>query len=114
MILFGEGFIREWCFIKHILDLFCLVIGMDINTEKSLILCNCLYLEVEVHIGWLFVLCMDSIDNGLKYLGYQLKPNDYRVVDWLWLVKKIKERINCCATSRLVLVKAVLKSILVY
>jgi hypothetical protein len=74
---------------------------------------------VEAHIGQLFVFYIDSIDNGMKYLGYQLKPNDYRVIDWLWFAKNIEERINCSCYMCLSLggtldfVKALLETILV-
>lgn len=29
-----------------------------------------------------------------KYLGYTLKPNNYVKVDWLWLLARIKKRVN--------------------
>jgi hypothetical protein len=30
----------------------------------------------------------------MKYLGFFLKPNNYRVNDWMWLLKKIEKRIE--------------------
>jgi hypothetical protein len=27
---------------------------------------------------------------GIKYMGFQLKPNDYQKVDWRWLLEKLK------------------------
>jgi len=35
-----------------------------------------------------------EIKEGLKYLGFRLKPNDYKSADWMWLVEKIESRIN--------------------
>ena len=31
---------------------------------------------------------------GFKYLGFFLKPNNYRVKDWFWHIKKIEKRIS--------------------
>jgi hypothetical protein len=59
------------------------------------------------------------LDKGVKYLGFHLKPNDYKYVDCVFLIKKIEAKISCwchggCRGGRLVLVKLVLESILVY
>ena len=57
---------------------------------------------------------------GLKYIGFHLKPNSYSSQDWMWLYKKIEDRIGCwiykflSREGRLVLLKAVLQSISVY
>lgn len=34
------------------------------------------------------------LEEGIKYLGFQLKPNDYRKQNWMWLVTKIKKKIK--------------------
>lgn len=48
VLLFGDGIVRGWWAFKEILETFCLKIGMEINANKSLILCNELPNEVEV------------------------------------------------------------------
>jgi hypothetical protein len=56
----------------------------------------------------------------MKYLGFYLKPNGYRIMDWNWLIEKIEKRISnwtflwLSLGGRLVLVKSVLQSIHVY
>jgi hypothetical protein len=56
----------------------------------------------------------------MKYLGFSLKPNGYRVADWNWLSEKIAKRISnwtfqwLSLGGRFVLVKFVLQSIPVY
>jgi hypothetical protein len=56
----------------------------------------------------------------LKYLGFNLKPNDYKKEDWLWLLKKLEKRLQIWShrwlsrAGRLVLVKSILESIPVY
>jgi hypothetical protein len=60
------------------------------------------------------------LDEGLKYLGFQLKPNDYRKFDWLWLIEKLEKILKVWShrwlswVGRLVLVKVVLEVIPVY
>jgi hypothetical protein len=57
---------------------------------------------------------------GMKYLGFHLKPNNYKKVDWLWLIEKLEKRLNIWShkwlskVGRLVLVKFVLEAIPVY
>ena len=63
--------------------------------------------------------CID-INDGLKYLGYHIKPNDYKIKDWNWIIAKIERRINVwynrwlSRAGRLILIKSVLEAILVY
>lgn len=40
-----------------------------------------------------FPIDLQPVYNDLKYLGYFLNPNDYSIVDWLWLVKKVEKNI---------------------
>jgi len=60
------------------------------------------------------------LEDGFKYMGYFLKANCYRIVDWYKLVNKFEKRI-IHRTNRwlslggiLILVKAVLQNIPVY
>ena len=61
-----------------------------------------------------------SLDEGLKYMGFILKPNNYLKKDWLWLIEKLEKRLHAwshCWISRagcLILVKSVLEAIPVY
>ena len=61
-----------------------------------------------------------ALDEGVKYLGFYLKPNDYRKTDWLWLFVKLEKRIKIWShrwlsrVGRLVHIKLVLESNPVY
>ena len=61
-----------------------------------------------------------DLEKGFKYLGYFLKPNEYKVQDWHWLLEKFGKRIQnwtfrlLSIGGRLTLVKAVLINIPVY
>jgi hypothetical protein len=93
---------------------------MEINMNKYCILFNDLSDNLKRQIAQIFPMKMEPLDNGVKYLGFILKPNNYTKGDWQWLIKKIEDRINCWCHrwlsrgGRLVLVKSVLESILVY
>lgn len=58
-----------------------------------------------------------NFDNGLKYLGFHLKPNNYKKIDWIWLLEKIKKRLKVWRrrwlprVGRLVLIKSILEAI---
>jgi len=40
VLLFGEGMLKEWRIFKHIINSFCLAMGLEININKSLMLGN--------------------------------------------------------------------------
>ena len=71
-------------------------------------------------ISQLFPYKMTELDDGLKYLGYYLKPNCYMKEDWNWLIKKVENRISnwtfiyMSIGGRLIFAKSVLESIHVY
>ena len=63
---------------------------------------------------------MKTWDKAIKYHGCRVKPNKYLIKDWVWLVKKVEGGFhNRCYRwlslgGRLILVKSMLTSILVY
>ena len=34
------------------------------------------------------------MEEGLNYLGYNLKPSNYKIMDWLWMVDKYKRKLK--------------------
>ena len=60
------------------------------------------------------------LDDGLKYLGFFLKPNNYLKKDLVWLIEKLEKILHSWShrwlsrAGRLVLVKAMLEAIPVY
>jgi hypothetical protein len=34
------------------------------------------------------------LDEGVKYLGFNLKPDKYKKSDWAWLIQKVESRID--------------------
>ena len=89
--------------------------------DKKLSLSTHLLIEEEWKAHNLFFLYeRKTLDDGIKYLGFTLKPNDYRKEDWKWLLKKLDKRLNVWShwwlsrVGRLVLVKLVIEVIPVY
>ena len=93
---------------------------MEINFGKSTLSTHLLSEVERQEFLAFFPFSIGSMEEGMKYLGFYLKPNDYRKQEWVWLLDNMEKRLKqwshkwLSRASRLVLVKAVLESILVY
>jgi hypothetical protein len=93
---------------------------MEVSIDKSIMLSNFLSREVEAKMQELFPFKFEHIDYGFKYMGYFLNLNDYNILYWMWLLKKVEDRISCWCHKwlslggRLVLLKSMFESILIY
>jgi hypothetical protein len=120
IIIFYQGTTMELRSIKEILDIYCQAIGMEVNMVKSSKLFNELEDEIKTQIKYLFPINYSDLDQGIKYLGFKLEPNDYKYADWIWLHNKIEARSQYGATCGyhgvvvLYWLEAVLESIRVY
>jgi hypothetical protein len=71
-------------------------------------------------LGIIFPFQHLSFNGGLRYLGFNLKPNNYGKEDWRWKLSRIEQRITFWCNrwisrgGRLVLIKFVLEAILVF
>lgn len=114
------GTLEEWRSYKKILDFFCLVSGMNISYTKSLFLKHTFVAEVERSISVILPLQFIDMNGGTKYLGYFVKPTNYLLNDWYWLVRRFEQRIGHWSMrqlslgGRLTLAKAVLQNLGVY
>ena len=61
--------------------------------KSTVIMTGCTYQEQGTAME-LFAYVQIDISAGLKYLGYHIKQNDYKVNDWRWLIAKVERRIN--------------------
>ena len=111
---------REAEVIAGILELFSNATGMEINLEKSTLSTHLLGDdEIQLFSG-IFPYKLEVFENGLKYLGFVLKPNSYQKKDWLWLIQKMEKHLNIWChkwiskASILVMVKSILEAIPVY
>ena len=93
---------------------------MLINDQKSSILFSSVEVEFIQHFLSQLPFQIQGLDEGLKYLGFHLKPNDYRKTDWMWLLEKLEKILKGWSykwLSRariLVLIKSLLEAIPVY
>ena len=78
VVLFGNRSLEEWRFYKHILDIFCDGIGMPINESKSIFLEYGMEYTVTDQMKAIFLYSFQELDQGFKYLCFQLKPNNYK------------------------------------
>jgi hypothetical protein len=103
-----------------ILDLFSRATGMQINSSKSTLSTHFMDPEEVLIFKALFPFAKKPIDEGLKYLGFHLKPNSYTKSDWNWLLAKLEKRLKSwsfrwlSSVGRMILVKFVLEEIPVY
>ena len=104
----------------EIISLFYKASGLFVSINKSRFFPYKLDKVTLDGINFIFPYKTCELENRFKYLGYILKPNDYKVHDWHWLLEKFEKRIKkwtCRLLSiggRLTLIKVVLINIPIY
>ena len=94
--------------------------GMQPNNSKSIIIMTRLYAHEQGISLTTYAFTHNNIGDGLNYLGFHIKLNDYQIKDWNWLIAKEEQRINTwyhrwlSRAGCLVLIKSILEAILVY
>jgi hypothetical protein len=112
ILIFCDGSRRDIEKLCEGLILFKQATCMVINEQKSSITLSYLDGGESLYISTRLPFRVFELDEGLKYLGFQLKPNDYRKTDWMWLIAKLEKRLKCWShhwlsrAGHLVLVKA--------
>ena len=77
------------------LDLYKKATGMHITVEKSILSENGLPEEVKSRVRDELPYIVNPMEEGFKYVGFVIKPNDHSFKYWMWLYKKIEGRIGC-------------------
>ena len=94
VIIFCNGSRRDAGKLRDIFYLFNLATRTVINGGESMIITQNLD-EAEIkEYRNLFPFEIKGIDDGLKYMGFHLKPNIYKKVDWLWFLAKMEKILN--------------------
>jgi len=93
LILGGEEF-KDWLNFKTILTMFCTTSCMEVNCHKSVFLAQNIGSSLKQRLITEFNIMFINPEEGMKYLGFCLKPNGYKIVDWNWLIEKFVKRIN--------------------
>jgi hypothetical protein len=91
ILIFCDGSKRDADILTEGLTLFKLATSMIINAQKSNILFSRIEDEDIRHYLDILPFQTQTLEEGLKYLGFHLKPNDYRKNDWTWLLAKLEK-----------------------
>ena len=81
ILIFCNGSIREVEKLSEILHLFCKATWMQLNSHKYTITTFNLEEDITREFMELFPFQSYTLDEGLKYLGFRLKPNCYKKED---------------------------------
>ena len=120
VIIMSNASILEWQEIHALLNSFYVASDLEINLDKSMFHHFGVQQDLLSQLTTLFHYGVMRLSTGFKYLGYYLKIDSYKVVDWQWLLKKYEQRIchQCNHFLTLgciyVLIKAVLESQPIY
>lgn len=118
--LLYDGSKRDSTTIKSILALFEKDTSMVTNMHKSSLSMFSLPEDELVYEKYFFPFHSLPFEEGLKYMLFHLKQNDYRKGDWLWLIAKIEKMLKAWSyrwlsrADKLALIKSVLEAILVF
>jgi hypothetical protein len=109
--------LRDLASLKNSLTLFIQATRMTVNPEKSCLIINHCS-EAETHsLLNIIPVQQKTLGEGMKYLGFYLKPDFYRKEDWSWLIRKVEAKILIWVNhllsrgGRLVLIKVVMENI---
>eukprot|EP00253_Pinus_taeda_P021713 PITA_21713 len=111
---------KSWTCIHNILKKFQSASGILINRDKSKLFHNNSNEDLISWIASLLGCAQEPIDNGIKYLGFNLKAKGYRNQDWSWLIDRFYYRISgwewrfLSLAGRFILVQSVLSQLAVY
>ena len=94
IVMVNDGSEQSLSTLYEILLIFCKASGMKINDNKSSLYYSCLEEFEVISLQNIFTFPVDSIGQGMKYLGFHLKPCRYLLKDWDWLIIKVEKRIN--------------------
>ena len=92
ILIFCSRNVQDMNTLANILALFSTVTGMEINVGKSMLTTHRMDANEVGHATHCFPFIRVLLDDGLKYLGFSLKPNNYLKKDWVWLIKKLEKR----------------------
>jgi hypothetical protein len=91
VLIFCSGIRGDAEKLSTILDLFGRATGMQINAQKSTLSAHLMDEEETNCYKDIFPFEQQPFDDGLKYLGFHLKPNNYKKEDWSWLIAKLEK-----------------------
>eukprot|EP00253_Pinus_taeda_P033090 PITA_33090 len=94
ILIFLNGCIGDTTTLQNIFALFQQATGMMINESKSTITAVGCSQHESTYASHRFPFISLNLADGIKYLGYRLKPLGYRIADWTWLITKVEKRLQ--------------------
>lgn len=67
---------------------------MEVNADKFCIYAHRVLTKIMSELKKLFQFKFEQMEDGFRYLGFNLKPDNCCVKDWFWLIKRIEKRIT--------------------
>lgn len=120
MLLFGSFKRNHWFYIHYILIRFGNATGLHMNSDKSFLIYEYGDMDEITFIASFLRVSVKRAFDGFKYLGFYIKPYGYRIKDWIWLVDRIRSKINkwthrwLSMGGRLIMIQAVLSQLFVF
>lgn len=120
ILIFLNGSIGDSTSLHGSILLFQQATGMLINNNKSTITMVGCSIHQSTFASQRFPFTYSNLADGIKYLGFRLKPSGYKIADWVWLITKVEKRIQVwyhrylSRAGRLVLIKSVIEATPVY
>jgi len=94
VFIFLNGGICDFTSLHNALGTFLKAMGMALNEAKSTItVTRCSQCETHYALR-IFSFAILTLEQGLRYLGYRLKPHGYKITNWTWLITKVEKQLN--------------------
>lgn len=110
----------SWLCLNDILIRFQGATGLFINKTKSSIPHSGTNTDIAIWIADLLGITLKPLQDGMKYLGFQMKANGYTNMDWSWLLERFSRKISVwenhalSLAGRYILTQVVLSQLAVY
>lgn len=120
VLLVGCDSDLEWQKFMEIISIFSAASGMKVSVRKSCAYHSRLSEQRLAALKNIVSFNFQQLEGGFMYLGYFLKPNGYRINHWVWLLRRVEQKIShwtfrlLSIGGRLILVKSVLIGIPIY
>jgi len=93
IMIFAKLCRLTWASIHNILKYFQRASGILINEGKSSFYCDDGDTVSKQYLEDCFNIKVNPIKDGVKYLGFYLKPVHYKKFDWMWILDRFHKRI---------------------
>eukprot|EP00253_Pinus_taeda_P034809 PITA_34809 len=94
ILIFLNGSIGDSTALHGSILLFQQTTGMLINNNKSTITMVGCSIHESAFASQRFPFTFSNLADGIKYLGFRLKPSGYKIADWMWLITKVEKRLQ--------------------